>query len=153
MPPATFQRVLFIPPFTEMIWPVMYRDPSPSMKMMRGTRSREGLPNRPSIAIICAMAASWATSSSAVNCARCSSYIGVHIAGTIVLAVMPYRPQLAAMLRVQDVTAPRSEEHTSELQSLMRTSYAVVRLKNKNTNHTTFCETTNHIIIMKEYQH
>src|SRR3546814_1092590 len=27
---------------------------------------------------------------------------------------------------------PRSEEHTSELQSLMRTSYAVFRLKQKN---------------------
>src|SRR3546814_10703358 len=33
---------------------------------------------------------------------------------------------------------PRSEEHTSELQSLMRTSYAVFCLKNKqNTIHTT----------------
>src|SRR3546814_6081514 len=29
----------------------------------------------------------------------------------------------------------RSEEHTSELQSLMRNSYAVFCLKNKNTNH------------------
>src|SRR3546814_5348250 len=34
---------------------------------------------------------------------------------------------------------PRSEEHTSELQSLMRISYAVFCLKNKNKNtHTTF---------------
>src|SRR3546814_709343 len=31
-------------------------------------------------------------------------------------------------------TAPRSEEHTSELQSLMRTSYAVFCLKKKNNN-------------------
>src|SRR3546814_8930908 len=30
--------------------------------------------------------------------------------------------------------APRSEEHTSELQSLMRTSYAVFCLKKKNNN-------------------
>src|SRR3546814_3128208 len=30
----------------------------------------------------------------------------------------------------------RSEEHTSELQSLMRISYAVFCLKNKNYNHT-----------------
>src|SRR3546814_6867084 len=30
----------------------------------------------------------------------------------------------------------RSEEHTSELQSLMRTSYAVFCLKKKNTRHT-----------------
>src|SRR3546814_7537553 len=32
--------------------------------------------------------------------------------------------------------APRSEEHTSELQSLMRISYAVFCLKKKNTNKT-----------------
>src|SRR3546814_8694070 len=31
-----------------------------------------------------------------------------------------------------DVVAVRSEEHTSELQSLMRNSYAVFRLKKKN---------------------
>src|SRR3546814_1535628 len=31
--------------------------------------------------------------------------------------------------------APRSEEHTSELQSLMRISYAVFCLKKKNTQH------------------
>src|SRR3546814_2598384 len=31
----------------------------------------------------------------------------------------------------------RSEEHTSELQSLMRISYAVFCLKKKNTQHTT----------------
>src|SRR3546814_4400510 len=42
--------------------------------------------------------------------------------------------------------ASRSEEHTSELQSLMRTSYAVFCLKNKNntipTNRPTRLETT-----------
>src|SRR3546814_9151327 len=32
--------------------------------------------------------------------------------------------------------APRSEEHTSELQSLMRISYAVFCLKKKKNNHT-----------------
>src|SRR3546814_1093820 len=32
-------------------------------------------------------------------------------------------------------TTARSEEHTSELQSLMRTSYAVFCLKKKNTTH------------------
>src|SRR3546814_9226358 len=36
----------------------------------------------------------------------------------------------------------RSEEHTSELQSLMRISYAVFCLKNKNTTHTTKRNTT-----------
>src|SRR3546814_5664013 len=32
--------------------------------------------------------------------------------------------------------SPRSEEHTSELQSLMRNSYAVIFLQKKNTNST-----------------
>src|SRR3546814_5060486 len=36
-------------------------------------------------------------------------------------------------LRRLDDPAPRSEEHTSELQSLMRISYAVFCLKKKNT--------------------
>src|SRR3546814_2190176 len=35
------------------------------------------------------------------------------------------------------VVVQRSEEHTSELQSLMRISYAVFCLKNKTTNNTT----------------
>src|SRR3546814_3032357 len=35
-----------------------------------------------------------------------------------------------------DVELTRSEEHTSELQSLMRISYAVFCLKKKNTKHT-----------------
>src|SRR3546814_4552392 len=40
---------------------------------------------------------------------------------------------LACILQVEALTAPsRSEEHTSELQSLMRISYAVFCLKKKN---------------------
>src|SRR3546814_9367922 len=35
---------------------------------------------------------------------------------------------------VRDTVAARSEEHTSELQSLMRISYAVFCLKKKNTH-------------------
>src|SRR3546814_829640 len=43
----------------------------------------------------------------------------------------------AARLRSYEITAQvRSEEHTSELQSLMRISYAVFCLKKKNTKHT-----------------
>src|SRR3546814_1008689 len=38
------------------------------------------------------------------------------------------------LLRVERARQPRSEEHTSELQSLMRNSYAVFCLKKKN-NH------------------
>src|SRR3546814_7594153 len=41
--------------------------------------------------------------------------------------------------------APRSEEHTSELQSLMRISYAVFCLKKKKQTHTS---TSSHIINM-----
>src|SRR3546814_6670283 len=37
----------------------------------------------------------------------------------------------------QPLSRPRSEEHTSELQSLMRISYAVFCLKKKNTHQTT----------------
>src|SRR3546814_3271818 len=36
--------------------------------------------------------------------------------------------------KISDINYPRSEEHTSELQSLMRISYAVFCLKNKITN-------------------
>src|SRR3546814_2247295 len=36
----------------------------------------------------------------------------------------------------------RSEEHTSELQSLMRISYAVFCLKKKSTDHTTISQST-----------
>src|SRR3546814_2520345 len=40
-------------------------------------------------------------------------------------------------LWIQRINAARSEEHTSELQSLMRTSYAVFCLKNKTHQHLT----------------
>src|SRR3546814_7091612 len=49
-------------------------------------------------------------------------------------------------------TAERSEEHTSELQSLMRISYAVFCLKKKQTttkNNTTEIQATEHINRMK----
>src|SRR3546814_5227601 len=40
-------------------------------------------------------------------------------------------------MRFVELKSQRSEEHTSELQSLMRTSYAVFCLKKKNTTHIT----------------
>src|SRR3546814_1323814 len=43
----------------------------------------------------------------------------------------------------QELTT-RSEEHTSELQSLMRISYAVFCLKKKNHTTTTHCKTNIH---------
>src|SRR3546814_2878883 len=63
------------------------------------------------------------------------------------LLVDQARPESIPLLReklasgvnhLRDNTAERSEEHTSELQSLMRISYAVfcLKKKNKNTNTT-----------------
>src|SRR3546814_4691570 len=53
----------------------------------------------------------------------------------------PRRGEVPAM-RAQQVVAAfvveRSEEHTSELQSLMRISYAVFCLKKKNNNHNSY---------------
>src|SRR3546814_9792775 len=46
-----------------------------------------------------------------------------------------YRPPYNVLLR-DDKSFPRSEEHTSELQSLMRISYAVFCLKKKKNTHT-----------------
>src|SRR3546814_10856559 len=63
----------------------------------------------------------------------------LHVAGALDRARVDVALELAEDLRVvlaDDVgqhveTAARSEEHTSELQSLMRTSYAVFCLKKK----------------------
>src|SRR3546814_8737917 len=46
----------------------------------------------------------------------------------------------------------RSEEHTSELQSLMRTSYAVFCLKKKKTHHH-HSSITNNILLQHNIQH
>src|SRR3546814_7121695 len=48
----------------------------------------------------------------------------------------PKRPEYGTitMVFVRDAASPRSEEHTSELQSLMRISYAVFCLKKKTKN-------------------
>src|SRR3546814_8050166 len=54
------------------------------------------------------------------------------VVGKVGTAVV-YRDELAAKLRERK----RSEEHTSELQSLMRISYAVFCLKKKNNKKTT----------------
>src|SRR3546814_3054437 len=51
-------------------------------------------------------------------------------------AVDPMEPQHVAEVAVQ-MGLQRSEEHTSELQSLMRISYAVFCLQKKNTQNTT----------------
>src|SRR3546814_9271092 len=50
---------------------------------------------------------------------------------TLAALADPQRRRAVELLRER----PRSEEHTSELQSLMRISYAVFRLKKKKTTH------------------
>src|SRR3546814_9045989 len=47
-------------------------------------------------------------------------------------AIAEHKPDIVGMSALLTTTMPRSEEHTSELQSLMRTSYAVFCLKKKN---------------------
>src|SRR3546814_8677214 len=48
----------------------------------------------------------------------------------------PPRPDRRRLAALHAADPDRSEEHTSELQSLMRISYAVFCLKQKNINHT-----------------
>src|SRR3546814_2010009 len=60
------------------------------------------------------------------NATSCSSE------NAIVLLDSVYEPMVAALARQGGHRASRSEEHTSELQSLMRTSYAVFCLTKKN---------------------
>src|SRR3546814_5527930 len=59
-----------------------------------------------------------------------SDSLRVHIHGLRAVVDKPF-----PILLIQ-----RSEEHTSELQSLMRTSYAVFRLKKKNNPHPTLTQ-------------
>src|SRR3546814_5095624 len=68
---------------------------------------------------------------------RCS---GIHKIVDFKLAPGRYALQLSAMQTPQVrvlIARGRSEEHTSELQSLMRISYAVFCLKKKNNTQTT----------------
>src|SRR3546814_7015958 len=62
----------------------------------------------------------------------------------IKMAVFPFGRSgiiSAAMLGLGRALGERSEEHTSELQSLMRISYAVFCLKKKNTPQQNICNT------------
>src|SRR3546814_4880554 len=54
---------------------------------------------------------------------------------TLVSISRRYSCDTKTLAKANNLKAPRSEEHTSELQSLMRSSYAVFCLKNKK--HTT----------------
>src|SRR3546814_6881898 len=73
-----------------------------------------------------------------------SGYVGRHCNGLAALASYRFHGFVQPLLPPRDHHNPaavaaqllrnRSEEHTSELQSLMRISYAVFCLKNKNKN-------------------
>src|SRR3546814_1779532 len=71
------------------------------------------------------------------------AYIGGILIGWWYLLKLLEQPGAPMAKRhADDLVFYRSEEHTSELQSLMRTSYAVFCLKKKthpNTNHTKLC--------------
>src|SRR3546814_7656194 len=63
-------------------------------------------------------------------------FLGVGVAGLVILGKPETERSIFRVVPARD----RSEEHTSELQSLMRTSYAVFCLKKKNqrTTHTRY---------------
>src|SRR3546814_8368842 len=71
---------------------------------------------------------------------RCAALLRANdsIAGRIVESIHVCFPRThLALPRKRHSKIFRSEEHTSELQSLMRISYAVFCLKKKNNNHHT----------------
>src|SRR3546814_6215423 len=73
---------------------------------------------------------------------RCSLYFGGHAND------LPFGDPVArrsARAIDAELPRPRSEEHTSELQSLMRTSYAVFCLKKKNVTYTHTRERNTHV--------
>src|SRR3546814_10663511 len=55
-----------------------------------------------------------------------------------------------ATLRHETRWTGRSEEHTSELQSLMRISYAVICLKKNTINHYSLTNTDNESVLRRE---
>src|SRR3546814_7165618 len=66
------------------------------------------------------------------------------VANLVILHNVEQMTRVLAELRQAGANISRSEEHTSELQSLMRTSYAVFCLKQKTKPSHTKPRTTNH---------
>src|SRR3546814_3223506 len=60
--------------------------------------------------------------------------VGVRVGAAFVLAKLQQQLDILVLGQVLAQLAGRTEEHTSELQSLMRISYAVFCLKNTNTD-------------------
>src|SRR3546814_1705460 len=68
--------------------------------------------------------------------------IGIGVMGSKLLETAARQPELVPLLQARMFLLARSEEHTSELQSLMRTSYAVFCLQQHETNKYTKCHLT-----------
>src|SRR3546814_7146276 len=89
------------------------------------TLFRSATPHRPSGAGARNLAA-------VVVASRRATSVATAVVTAIAAAVLVFTDDLTGLL--VDVATIRSEEHTSELQSLMRISYAVFCLKKKNNN-------------------
>src|SRR3546814_4360313 len=105
----------------------------------------ETLPRRASIALICAFRASISARRAAESLADAACALAVagmsanaeHVVTSVVIFRFigsPFREPSGPMNGLYEDNVTRSEEHTSELQSLMRISYAVFCLKKKNSN-------------------
>jgi len=90
----------------EMSCPVMKCEASLTKKTRTGAKSRAGSPNCPPSGSRAAMLSSNRAISSGVNRCRCSSYMGVLMAGRTVFAVIRYLPHSEAILRVYAMTPP-----------------------------------------------
>src|SRR3546814_3718910 len=66
-----------------------------------------------------------------------SIHLAILAAAATAAPLAAQSPGTAPPTMALDVTPTRSEEHTSELQSLMRISYAVFCLKQKKKHHST----------------
>src|SRR3546814_10195957 len=69
--------------------------------------------------------------------------LAFEIIARLAVIAQPRADEIGAVQRRQRIAHRRSEEHTSELQSLMRISYAVfcLKKKKKNTNNTKYTYT------------
>src|SRR3546814_10197996 len=75
-----------------------------------------------------------------------ASLVGL-MAGLLVIGPLSDRIGRRCSIIISVSLFSRSEEHTSELQSLMRTSYAVFCLNKKTANHTLYNQSHVHLTI------
>src|SRR3546814_2660840 len=93
----------------------------------------EGVVHQPRAGLVAALGqAAEAQAAGAVDHQRAGQLAGVRLAGQVGFGIAQHVAEKGADV----ITRSRSEEHTSELQSLMRISYAVFCLKKKNNTST-----------------